>query len=174
MTHSAPDMLSDFARVQICLNEDFDQVMETVARTEDVPPLGHLCSDVMVLDHGRRSVLLIKHWSAGWMFPGGHVGTGEPPSFAASRELWEETGLQIDPSDLQPFASYRIRVPATPRERSHLHWSIAYLAVLPVRAADAAIKPSEEGAIRWFPRGNLAPDTNQVVGRILTGSVLDG
>lgn len=165
-------MLSDLARVQIRLNEDFDQVTETVAMTGDVPPFGHLCSDAIVLDHGRQSVLLIKHWSAGWMFPGGHVDSGESPSFAASRELWEETGLQIDPSDLRPFASYRMRVPATPRERSHLHWSIAYLTVLPVRAADASIKPSEEGAIRWFPCVNLAPDTNHVVRRILDGPVL--
>lgn len=172
MTTYSSDILSDLARVRLRLNEDYDQVVLSVARTGEVPPSGHLCSDVIVLDRSRRSVLLIEHWSAGWMFPGGHVDAGESPSLAASRELWEETGLRIDTPDLRPFASYRIRVPETPRERSHLHWSIAYLALLTVGASDAPIDPSEEGAVRWFPIGDLAPDTSPVVSRILASSFL--
>lgn len=35
-----------------------------------------------------------------WMVPGGHVEVEEEPDRAAARELAEETGLRIDPTDL--------------------------------------------------------------------------
>lgn len=38
-----------------------------------------------------------------WMILGGHLEIDEQPSVAAARELHEETGLHVDPSDLRLF-----------------------------------------------------------------------
>ena len=35
-------------------------------------------------------------YAADWDIPSGHCDPGESPDLAASRELWEETGLKVD------------------------------------------------------------------------------
>lgn len=40
----------------------------------------------------------------GWTMPSGHVEDGEAPALAAARELAEESGCVLDPSDLELFA----------------------------------------------------------------------
>ena len=38
--------------------------------------------------------------AGGWFFPGGHVEPGERPIDACARELFEETGIAVEPSTL--------------------------------------------------------------------------
>ncbi|MBI2764563.1 MAG: NUDIX domain-containing protein [Chloroflexi bacterium] len=38
--------------------------------------------------------------AGGWFLPGGHVEPGERPAEAATRELLEETGIELDPAGL--------------------------------------------------------------------------
>jgi len=48
-------------------------------------------------DQGR--VLLVKHADAGvWVAPGGSVDPHESPADAAVREMWEESGLLVEPT----------------------------------------------------------------------------
>ncbi len=48
-------------------------------------------------DRGR--VQLARHADAGvWVAPGGCVDPHESPADAADREMWEETGLLVDPT----------------------------------------------------------------------------
>jgi 8-oxo-dGTP pyrophosphatase MutT (NUDIX family) len=51
-----------------------------------------------------RTVLLMKRTggvgAGGWFFPGGHVEEGERPAEAAAREVFEETGIALDPARL--------------------------------------------------------------------------
>lgn len=47
------------------------------------------------------SIRLTELGQGTWSFPGGHVEFGESPTKAASRELYEETGLTIPPTLLQ-------------------------------------------------------------------------
>src|SRR5215510_11650144 len=45
-----------------------------------------------------RRILLVKHADTGlWVAPGGAIEPGETPADAAVREMWEETGLWIEP-----------------------------------------------------------------------------
>lgn len=39
--------------------------------------------------------------AGGWFFPGGHVEEGERPAEACARELFEETGIALDPARLR-------------------------------------------------------------------------
>ncbi len=74
------------------------------------PPLFRLAVRCLCIENGR--VLLVRHLSAStqkefWTFPGGLVEKGERLETAASRELFEETGLSGIPcgiAALQEFA----------------------------------------------------------------------
>lgn len=67
---------------------------------------------VLLVDAQDR-VLLFSFWrdekdhSKGemWLTPGGGVDKGEELHEAASRELWEEAGLRVPPSELLPLAA---------------------------------------------------------------------
>lgn len=39
--------------------------------------------------------------SGGWFLPGGHLEEGERPAEACAREVFEETGIAVDPSALR-------------------------------------------------------------------------
>ena len=61
---------------------------------------------VLLFDHQNHVLLLKTHFDPEvglpprWLTPGGGIDLGETPLAAAIRELFEETGLKIDPSDL--------------------------------------------------------------------------
>lgn len=47
----------------------------------------------------------IKPGKGGWAFPGGYQNYGETVETAAIREVWEEVGIAVDPSELRYFGS---------------------------------------------------------------------
>ena len=52
---------------------------------------------ILVFDEEER-VLLVRHSEGGlWVAPGGSIEPYERPADAAAREMWEETGLWIEP-----------------------------------------------------------------------------
>ncbi|GAA3337882.1 NUDIX hydrolase [Amorphoplanes nipponensis] len=51
----------------------------------------------VVLLHGGDPARADQHW---WFTPGGGLADGETPVQGAARELWEETGLRVDPAEL--------------------------------------------------------------------------
>jgi 8-oxo-dGTP pyrophosphatase MutT (NUDIX family) len=61
-------------------------------RKPDIPP-EHFVSYFVVVDHTRRSLLLVDHRKAGFWAPtGGHVEPGEDPRGTVLREMAEELG----------------------------------------------------------------------------------
>ena len=59
---------------------------------------------------GRIALVRQRH-SEGWALPGGLLGRGETTGMGLVREMAEELGLTIDPSDLPiPFAAVNARV----------------------------------------------------------------
>lgn len=57
----------------------------------------------LVLIWNGGEVLLVRNsYTRYYSAPGGYVRTGEGGAVAATRELWEETGLQVRPEDLKP------------------------------------------------------------------------
>lgn len=54
----------------------------------------------LVFDEADR-VLLARHSNGGvWVAPGGAIDPDEPPQDAVVREIWEETGLHVEPMRL--------------------------------------------------------------------------
>ncbi|MFE7213294.1 NUDIX domain-containing protein [Streptomyces sp. NPDC057611] len=59
-------------------------------------PMEPLAAEVWVFDENLARVVLVPHRWRGWVPPGGKVEAGETPRKAASRELFEETGLRAE------------------------------------------------------------------------------
>ncbi|MFE3643390.1 NUDIX hydrolase [Streptomyces sp. NPDC059169] len=73
---------------------------------------GPLATEVWVFDSNMTHILLVKHRWRGWVPPGGKVDPGETPREAARRELFEETGVQVELLDTPAAATVRSYRPA--------------------------------------------------------------
>lgn len=95
----------------------------TTADGADAAERGVLAADPVALSYsgdGELVVLLVqRRWEPGhglWALPGGHLDPGELDRDAAVRECREETGVQLDPSQMVEVGSWR-RPGRDPRAR---------------------------------------------------------
>ena len=133
----------------------------------------HFTASAVVIDPGRRVVLLVAHRLTGfYQFPGGHVDEDESADEAALREVAEETGvdftLWMTPAD-------RIAVPSGTRlptplmvcefpapadrdpawlEPAHHHIDLLYLGTADSTAA-VVTQQTEVDAVIWWPLDDL-------------------
>lgn len=121
-----------------------------------------------VIDSHNR-VLLIEHtYRPGWHFPGGGVEKRETVEQALSRELWEEAGVRLDPSQPpQLFGLYD----------NHKRYAGDHIALFVVRAwsQPEPPRPNREIAGHQFVEpGNLPADihgpTAARIAEILAGA----
>ena len=126
---------------------------------------------VILVPHDRVVLVRRKHPPPGWALPGGFVEVGETLEAAAVREAREETGLEVELTDL-------LHVYSDPRRDARLHTvSTVYLGralgagAEPVGADDAA----EARAFGWtalpspiaFDHGAILADARRF---LLTGA----
>lgn len=70
----------------------------------------------IVVTNRSGEILLVKGWFSRqlWELPGGGINPGESPEVAAQRELYEETGLRVDPKDCQFIGEFKHPSRVTP------------------------------------------------------------
>jgi 8-oxo-dGTP diphosphatase len=90
-------------------------------------------------------VLLVQGWLSDgrWMLPGGGLHRGETPEIGAVREVREETGITLEPGQLEML---RTAQPSYHGLESHLYFFVVRLEQpLPVRP-----QRGEISAVEWF------------------------
>ncbi|MFH8658540.1 NUDIX domain-containing protein [Streptomyces afghaniensis] len=78
-------------------------------------PSEPLAAEVWVFDEALTRVLLVHHRWRGWVPPGGRVEPGETPREGARRELFEETGIEVELLPQPAAATVRSYRPGHPR-----------------------------------------------------------
>lgn len=120
---------------------------------------------VVVVSWGKRFWVRLRketgHLDGYWEFPGGKIQDDETPLDAAVRELHEETGLQIAPSQLHPLSQTDFRYP---QRKLRLHFYLLEL-------QDSTSMPTE-GA-QWQTASELltqrTPPANYKILKLLGG-----
>lgn len=136
----------------------------------------HFTATALVIDEEKSRALLLWHKRLQrWMPPGGHMEPNETPDEAATREVKEETGLDVEilaeeQEDFyrntgyegrilkKPFAFFLEKIPPCPErgETEHEHIDFIYRAC-PVDARESLTLCIEEhDHIRWFTREEIA------------------
>ncbi len=116
---------------------------------------------ILARDEQDRLVLLRQPPGRGWGLPAGLLKRGETAATGAARELFEETGLRVDPDDLQPMQ---------PNALVHTRWrwiDLVFTVRLPT-GTPLVVDGGEVYEARWCPLDELPPLTPQAA-RLLDG-----
>lgn len=97
------------------------------------------------------TVLLVKGWFSDgrWGLPGGGLHRGEQVQQGAVRELFEETGIMVEPSSVTVLSEERLRVAGIPMQYVFCMVRIDTVATLHRRALEI----TETG---WYNRDELS------------------
>ena len=121
----------------------------------DVVPCGTAVVIFKIAGGQKRVLLGLRKGSHGageWAFPGGRIEPEEPPIVTASREVREETGINLWPEDLRLVERYPVDNGLAGDEP----WvTVYYGATVHAEARAIAMEPHRCAGWRWFRRDEL-------------------
>src|SRR5580658_9232474 len=100
-----------------------------------------------------------------WSIPGGALELGESLTEGVARELLEETGVAVEPTEVVEVLN---RVLKTPDGRVKYHYVLIDYLCRPLNAAEVPKAASDAGDARWVARADLGdyhlrPDMLEVI-----------
>jgi 8-oxo-dGTP diphosphatase len=110
---------------------------------------------VVLLRAADGALLLLRQppGDEGWSLPGGLLDRFEDPAAGGLRELEEETGVRLDPSELRPAEPNAVVAPRVQQV------DCVFTATVDPSAVDLDTDPVEVLEARWFPADDLPPLT---------------
>ena len=124
--------------------------------------IAHITSSGFVLNKALNKALMIHHNIRNtWAWTGGHADGDTDLLAVATREVFEETGINAEPISTD-IASIDILTVHRHFKKNkyvngHLHLSIAYLFIADDEK-QLVIKPDENSAVEWFPVDKINTD----------------
>lgn len=125
----------------------------------------HFTSSAYVYNKEEKKFLFIKHKKLGkWLQPGGHIEDNERPEDCAIREVFEETGLQvelvgnrlpIETGNIRPYAAQMNRLSF---DEDYENMDLVYLAV-PIGKQALVQNTEETENIAWFSLEEIVQDS---------------
>ena len=114
---------------------------------------GHITGSAWILADTGQVGLIYHRWLNRWLQPGGHPEPDETDGLStALREVAEELGLVVAPSQARLFDLDVHRIPATATQPEHLHFDIRYLCRVPQQPLTGG---SDAVTARWFSAEEL-------------------
>jgi len=108
----------------------------------------------LILDEERRLLMVLHADRRIWVLPGGCMDPGETPADALVREVWEETGLRVEPVALRGvFSGPEFRV-----QYANGDEAIYVMSVFECRVTGGVPRPDgvETLEVRYFAAAELA------------------
>ena len=116
---------------------------------------------VVVVDDTGRTLLARKRGTSRFMQAGGKIDVGESPAVAAARELGEELGLLVDPSELEHWGRFGA---LAANEAHHVVDAEVFFLALPGAVASALVATAEIEEIVWLTPHEIAARTSDAEG----------
>ncbi len=129
--------LENYHSFDVFEQQHFNEVVDFINTNDDLFSKnnlkGHITTSAVVIDNAHANILLIWHEKLKrWLQPGGHVEAevDETLAKAATRELMEETGLDVNDFSLVSETTFDLDVHQIPKRKSeqeHRHYDFRFL-----------------------------------------------
>lgn len=122
--------------------------------------IGHITASAFVFDPKKHKTLLIHHKKLNkWLQPGGHCDGEEDTLAVALKEVFEETGLQIENIGQEIFDLDIHTIPESKEVPEHEHFDVRYLLL-----ADSKIplvQNHETNQLKWIDLSEMEKYTTE-------------